>query len=113
MRFLNTFRGRLLVILAVMLVATLGVQYYLNLVTQEENARLREQQEQAVVAGIALGFTAMTSPENSVEDLINEPGQTFLSESARERIRDIIVINNKWQVHDSLNAEYRPTGGDG
>lgn len=113
MRFLNTFRGRLLVILAVMLVATLGVQYYLNLVTQDENRRLREQQEQAVVAGIALGFTAMTSTDNSVEDLINEPGQTFLNESARERIRDIIVINNNWQVHDSLNAEYRPLSGEG
>src|ERR1044071_2460771 len=108
MRFLNTFRGRLLVILAAMLVATLGVQYYLNLLTQSENARLRQEQEQAVVAGIALGFTAMTSTENSVDDLIDQPGQTFLSDNARNRIRDIIVINNNWQIHDSLNADYRP-----
>ena len=44
MRFLNTFRGRLLVILTIMLVATLGVQYYLNLLTQRESAALRERQ---------------------------------------------------------------------
>jgi signal transduction histidine kinase len=109
MRFLNTFRGRLLVILALLLVATLGVQYYLNLLTQRENNALRQQQEQAVVAGIALGFTAMTSTEASVEDLIDQPGQTFLDEETRRRIRDIIIINNNWQVHDSLNDAYQPS----
>jgi signal transduction histidine kinase len=112
MRFFNTFRGRLLVILALLLVATLGVQYYLNLLTQRESTALRERQEQAVVAGIALGFTAMTSTENSVQDLIDEPGQTFLDEQARERIRDIIIVNNNWQVHDSLNPAYRPQRDD-
>ena len=50
MTFLNTFRGRLLLILAVMLVATLGVQYYLNLVTQNESDSLREEQEQVIFA---------------------------------------------------------------
>jgi len=112
MRFLNTFRGRLLVILAVLLIATLGVQYYLNLLTQAENKRMRAEQEQAVVAGIALGFTAMTSPEDRVEDLIDQPGQTFLSDSARERIRDIIIINNNWQVSDSLDRNYWPSRDD-
>ena len=108
MRFLNTFRGRLLVILTIMLVATLGVQYYLNLLTQRESAALRERQEQAVVAGIALGFTAMTSQDNSVQDLLDDKDQTFLDVNARERIRDIIIINSNWQVHDSLNPDYRP-----
>ena len=112
MRFLNTFRGRLLVILAILLIATLGVQYYLNLVTQNENARLRQEQEQAVVAGIALGFTAMTSLEDRVEDLIDQPGQPFLSDNARDRIRDIIIINNNWQIHDSLNHDYLPSRDD-
>ena len=114
MKFLNTFRGRLLVILALMLFATLAVQYYLNLLTQRESTALRERQEQAVVAGIALGFTAMTSTEASLEDLIAQPGQTFLDEEARGRIRDIIIINNNWQIHDSLNDDYQPaTGADG
>ena len=43
--FFRTFRGRLLLILAFLLVATLGVQYYLNLRTQNENNNLRAMQE--------------------------------------------------------------------
>lgn len=57
MSFFYTIRGRLLVLLAALLVATLGVQYYLNLLTQQENIELRETQTQALVAGITLGFT--------------------------------------------------------
>ena len=63
MDFFNTFRGRLLVILLVLLIATLGVQFYLNLRTQNENEQLRELQEQTIVAGIALGVSGITSSE--------------------------------------------------
>ncbi|MDQ3221814.1 MAG: ATP-binding protein [Acidobacteriota bacterium] len=112
MNFFNTFRGKLLLILAFLLVATLGVQYYLNWLTQLENMELREAQAQALVAGIALGANSLTSNEDRVETLIERPGQTFLDESAKERIRDIIVIDNNWQVIDSLNEEYLPAEGD-
>jgi signal transduction histidine kinase len=108
MDFFNTFRGRLLVILTLLLMATLGVQFYLNLRTQNENERLREMQEQTIVAGIALGFSSITSSEY-MQDLIDKPDQTFLDERARERIRDIIIINNKWQVTDSLNPDLVPS----
>ena len=56
-KFFDTFRGRLLIILAFLLIATLGVQYYLNLKTQRENNDLRAMQEQALVAGVALGLS--------------------------------------------------------
>ncbi len=108
MDFFNTFRGRLLIILSLLLIATLGVQYYLNLRTQNENERLRELQEQTIFAGIALGVTGITSSEY-MEDLIDQPGQTSLTEEDRERIRDIIVINDKWQIIDSLNPDLVPT----
>ena len=111
MDFFNTFRGRLLVILTVLLMATLGVQFYLNLRTQNENERLREMQEQTIVAGIALGFNSITSSEY-MQDLIDKPDQTFLDEKARDRIRDIIIINNKWQVTDSLNPDLVPSVND-
>jgi signal transduction histidine kinase len=111
MDFFNTFRGRLLVILTVLLIATLGVQFYLNLRTQNENERLREMQEQTIVAGIALGFNSITSSEY-MQDLIDKPDQTFLDEKARDRIRDIIIINNKWQVTDSLNPDLVPSVND-
>ena len=111
MKFFNTFRGRLLLILAILLIATIGFQYYLNLRTQAENNELREAQEQAIVAGFAVGISSITSPER-VQDIIDQPGQTFLEQTARLRIRDIIVIDSNWQVADALNPDYLPSTGD-
>lgn len=107
MTFFNTFRARLLLILAVLLIATLGVQYYLNFITQQENDDLRDAQSQALVAGIALGTNGITSREY-MQDLIDRSDQTFFDQNAAERIRDVIIINNKWQVYDSLNPDYSP-----
>ncbi len=107
MDFFYTFRGRLLVILAVLLIATLAVQFYLNLRTQNENEERRETQEQTLVAGIALGVSGITSSEY-LEDLISQPGQTFLDNAARERIRDVIIVDNNGQITDSLNPDLTP-----
>ncbi|MGQ0543235.1 MAG: ATP-binding protein [Blastocatellia bacterium] len=108
MNFFNTFRGRLLLILAFLLVATLGIQFYLNLKTQTDNDVRREAQEQTLVAGIALGVSGITSQREYLSDLISQPGQTFLDESSRERILDVIIINEKWQITDSLNPDFVP-----
>jgi signal transduction histidine kinase len=111
MTFFNTFRGRLLLILVFLLIATLGVQYYLNLLTENENRNLREMQEQTLVAGIAVGISSLTS-ESRVQDLITQPGQTLLDARAKKRIKDIIIIDNEWRVIDSLNEDYLPTAGE-
>ena len=111
MDFFNTLRGRLLIVLSLLLIATLGVQFFLNLRTQNENERLRELQEQTIFAGIALGVNGITSSEY-MQDLLDEPGQTFLDADDRERIRDIIIINNQWQITDSLNADLVPSTAD-
>ena len=112
MNFFKTFRGRLLLILLVLIMATLGVQYYMNFVTQQENIQLRDAQAQALVAGIAVGTTSLTSPEERVIDLINRPGQTFLDEQSKEKIIDIIIIDDEWRISDSINDDYWPTRGD-
>jgi len=111
MSFFNTFRGRLLLILAVLLVATLGVQFFANIRTQDENENSRAMQEQALVAGIAVGVSGITSSEY-LKELVTQPGQTFVDDSVRGRIRDIIIINDKWQIHDSLNDEIVPLTAD-
>ena len=111
MSFFNTFRGRLLLILAFLLVATLGVQYYVNIRTQDQNDDLREMQEQALVAGFALGVSGITSSEY-LEKIVTQPGQTFLDDRTRERIKDIIIIDNEWQITDSLNDDYVPKTDD-
>jgi signal transduction histidine kinase len=112
MNFFNTFRGRLLLILAFLLIATLGVQYYLNLVTQQENETQRQMQEQALVAGITLGFTSIPLKDARVQDLFNQNDQAFFDEATKERIKDIIIIDNKWNIYDSLNPEYWPVAGE-
>jgi len=112
MNFFNTFRGRLLIILTFLLLATLGTQYYLNLVTQQENETQRQMQEQALVAGITLGFTSIPLKDSRVQDLFNQNDQSFFDEATKERIRDIIIIDSEWNVYDSLNPNYWPAAGD-
>ena len=108
MSFFNTFRGRLLLILLFLLVTTLGVQYYVNLFTENQNQRLREMQERALSSGISLGLGSLTS-DDRIQDIIAQPGQTYLDGNARRRIKDILVIDSKWQVTDSFSDEYLPT----
>lgn len=107
MNFLYTFRGRLLLILALLLIATLGIQYYLNLVTQRENIDLREAQTRALVAGVALGSNGITSSDY-MSDIVDRDGQTFFDRDARKRIKDVIIIDNKWQIRDSLDPQLAP-----
>ncbi|MBV9216574.1 MAG: HAMP domain-containing protein, partial [Acidobacteria bacterium] len=111
MTILHTFRGRLALILALLLIATLGVQYYANLVTQNDNIMLREAEERSIVAAIRLAFRSIPS-ESRMQDFLDEPGQTFFDDEARRRIKDIIVIDNNWEITDSLSTEYQPTTDD-
>jgi signal transduction histidine kinase len=111
MSFFNTFRGRLLLILLFLLITTLGVQYYLNLLVEDQNRQLREMQNRAIFAGIALGINSLTSSAY-IQDLLAQPGQTFLDNDARGRIRDILVIDSNWQVSDSMTDEYVPVQAD-
>ena len=108
MEFFGTFRGRLLLIFAFLILATLGVQYYLNLYMQNENNVRREMHDNALLAGLRLGVSGITSGDY-MTDMIAEPGQTFLDQSSRDRISDVIIVNNLWQVTDSLDSERLPT----
>jgi len=65
-----------------------------------------------LVSAIAVGFTSMTSKDFRVQDLMELPDQPFLDQDAKDRIKDIIVIDDKWQVTDSLNPDYLPTSDD-
>ena len=99
-------------ILLFMLVATLGVQYYLNLITEKQNDRLRELQARALSAGYAHGMVSLTSEHDRIQDLLGQPDQTYLDEDARQRVRDILIIDNNWRVTDSLSDAYIPTTGE-
>lgn len=107
MNFFQTFRGRLLIILAILLIVTLSVQYFLNLKTEKENEHLREMQTQALVTGIALGVNSLTSNDR-LQEFVKPENQPFLNKNSTPRIEDILVINNEWQIWDSLSDKYLP-----
>src|SRR6476646_10056882 len=112
MSFFRTFRGRLLLILLFLLITTLGVQYYLNLLTENQNARQREMQDRAIFAGIALGLNSLNSKDYRLQDLVDQQSQTLLDPDVRRRIRDILVIDSNFRITDSLSDEYLPTVDD-
>jgi signal transduction histidine kinase len=97
-----------LIVLAFLLVVTLGVQYYLNLQNERVNAELRKKQEQALVAGIVLGVNGMQSPYR-MSEVLEQENQAFFNERIKDKIQDVIVISNDWTVYDSLNPDYLPT----
>ena len=111
MKFFITFRIRLLIILALLLVTTLSVQFYLNLQAQRGNDELREKQEQAFLSGIALGFESVTS-QFRLKEIVKQKGRSVGDEQTAGRIRDILIINSKWEVNDSLSGKYLPVEDD-
>ncbi len=102
----------MLLILAVLLIATMGVQFYLNYRTQEENTVLREGQARAFAAGITLGFESIPLEKTRIKQLFDEKDQTYFDEATKQKIKDIIIIDSNWQVTDSLSPEYLPTYDD-
>lgn len=108
MNFLHTFRVKLLIVLAGMVAAALGVQYYLNLRIERHNLEHRNLRQKTVVGGLTLGFSSLTSSERLLDLKDKQPGFREYG----ERIADILVIDNEWQVYDSLNQELLPDAGE-
>lgn len=111
MGFFGTFRGRLLVIFAFLIVATLGVQYYVNLLNQRQNETERNAQVQALVDGFKLGAYGVTATER-LQEIYEKDSDRFLSSESKKRIRDIINIDDQWHVSDSLSGNYLPVADD-
>jgi signal transduction histidine kinase len=113
-----SFRIRLLLVLAAILVATLGLQYYLNRRAErkqaalnesarQESARVIAEQEQALAAAFKLGIESISKREwlyNLYEDAKAE--QPLLDEKAG-RITNILVVDSQGRVLDSL-TDYNP-----
>lgn len=106
LKLFSSFRMRLLLVLAVLLILTLGVQYYLNLLAGRRNSRVVAEQEQALAAGVELGVKAITSGDYLIT-LREQARQPLLDEQAG-RVTNILVVDNKGQVRDSLDPDYNP-----
>jgi len=109
MRFatqIRSFRARLLLLLALMLGLTLGIQYYFNLRAVNANARMIIEQEQAIMTGIALGLESLQS-DQYLDQIIGDLRDPLLNDK-NVRVRNILVVDDDGNVLDSVIPEFNP-----
>lgn len=103
---IQSFRARLLLLLALMLGLTLGIQYYFNLRQVQANARMIIEQEQAIMTGIALGLESLQS-EQYLDEIIGGLREPLLNDK-NVRVRNILVVDDAGNVLDSVIPEFNP-----
>jgi signal transduction histidine kinase len=106
-RLFYSFRTRLLLVMAMLLLATLGVQLYLNRLAQHRRALIIAGQEQALTASIALANESITSGKYMFE-LEEAQKRSILSEQRGRVVNVIVVRESDGRVEDSLDTKYRP-----
>jgi signal transduction histidine kinase len=106
-RLFYSFRTRLLLVMALLLVATLGVQYYYGRIRSRARARIVAGQEQALTASIALANESITSGKYMFE--LDKSGDKSLLVQHRGRVVNVLVVRDgDGRVEDSLDIDYRP-----
>ena len=103
---IQSFRARLLLLLALMLGLTLGIQYYFNLRAVQANARMIIEQEQAIMTGIALGLESLQSDQYLVE-IVSSLREPLLNDK-NVRVKNILVVDDDGNVRDSAIPEFNP-----
>ena len=103
---IRSFRARLLLLLALMLGLTLGVQYYFNLRQVNANARMIIEQEQAIMTGIALGLESIQS-DRYLDEIIGDLREPLLKDK-NIRVKNILVVDDDGNIRDSLIPELNP-----
>lgn len=105
-QLLNSFRIRLLLLLVLLLGLTLGVQYYVNQRAVQTNAHLVVEQEQAIMAGVALGVNSINS-RKYLDQMRNDLAEPVFDERTG-RVKNVLVVDNGGLVQDSLISAYAP-----
>ena len=103
---IQSFRARLLLLLALMLGLTLGVQYYFNLRQVNANARMIIEQEQAIMTGIALGLESLKS-DRYLDKIIGDLREPLLN-NENVRVKNILVVDDDGNVRDSVIPDFNP-----
>jgi len=105
-RLLNSFRVRLLLLLAALLVLTLTAQYYVNLRSARTNTRFMIEQREAILAGVSLGIKAINS--NKYLDQMQDEARQPLLGAQSGRVKNVIIVNDKGRIEDSLDSNQNP-----
>src|SRR5216683_4446321 len=103
---LNSFRVRLLLLLAALLVLTLSVQYYVNLRSVRSNTRFIVEQQKAIMAGVALGVNSLSSGLY-LDQMRDQAKQPLLGEQG-ERVKNVLIVDDKGNIKDSLDKNQIP-----
>ena len=106
LQIFNSFRARLVLLLVVLLCLTLGVQYYVNLQSVKRNAHMLVEQEQAIMAGVALGVNSINS-RKYLDQMRNDLREPLIDEKTG-RVKNVLVVNNDGYIEDSLIEAYSP-----
>jgi signal transduction histidine kinase len=106
-RLFYSFRTRLLLVMALLLVATVGVQYYFGRIRSRARAVLVAGQEQALTASIALANESITSGKYMFE-LERAREKSLLEDQAGRIINVLVVREEDGRVEDSLDPDFRP-----
>ena len=101
-----SFRARLLLVLAVLLVTTLGVQFYFNRRAEQRAARVIAEQEQALAGGVALALRSLSAGVY-MKDLVRQVESPLL-DAQQGRVINILVVNDVGRIDDSLDPRYLP-----
>lgn len=102
----QSFRARLLLLLALMLGLTLGVQYYVNSRAVGNTARIIMEQEQAIMTGVALGIKSVQSDEY-LDKIVGSVREPLLNDETG-RVKNILLLDDAGNVLDSIVPEYNP-----
>jgi signal transduction histidine kinase len=105
-RLLNTFRVRLLLVLALLLIATLGVQFYLNYREERRVALTIAKQEQALAASVALALESLPRTDKYLFDIDREHPVPLRQE--HRSVMNVLVVREDGRVDDSLDPAYKP-----
>ena len=105
-KLLNSFRVRLLLLLAALLMLTLSVQYYVNLRSVRSNTQFIVAQQQAIMAGVTLGVKSLSSGEylDQMRDKVKQP---LLGEQA-DRVKNLLIVDDQGNIKDSLDNNQVP-----
>lgn len=94
-------------LLAVLLGLTLGVQYYVNVRSVRRNAHMIVEQEQAIMAGVALGVNSISS--NKYLDELRSSLRDPVTREGQGRVQNVLVVDSQGFIRDSLLGAYAPS----
>ena len=103
---LNSFRVRLLLLLAALLVLTLAAQYYVNLRTARTNTRFMIEQREAILAGVSLGIKAINS--NKYLDQMQDEAKLPLLGAQSARVKNVLIVDASGSIENSLDSNQIP-----